>query len=220
MAGWHHRLNGHGFGWTLGVDDGQGGLACCDSWGRKESDMRATELNWTIIFEAGYLGLVSESALRCSPQSTWEIEVAWKPGDESTSPEFLRFGLGQWEQEQITHRDFIRHGAPVLMQHNSLFRGDTVHILEQKKCKKVSSNEDLLPQNPESFAHRATWRTLAACLSFPSLSVLSQSSIFAKPLGLHLVLIKSAWTVWLSLPPNEGVGDTYIPSFFQVANSC
>ena len=27
MAGWHHRLNGHGFAWTLGVDDGQGGLA-------------------------------------------------------------------------------------------------------------------------------------------------------------------------------------------------
>ena len=39
MAGWHHRLNGHGFGWTLGIDDGQGGLACCGSWGRKESDM-------------------------------------------------------------------------------------------------------------------------------------------------------------------------------------
>ena len=38
MAGWHHRLNGHGFGWTSGVGDGQGGLACCDSWGRKESD--------------------------------------------------------------------------------------------------------------------------------------------------------------------------------------
>ena len=32
------RLNGHGFGWTLGVGDGQGGLACCDSWGRKELD--------------------------------------------------------------------------------------------------------------------------------------------------------------------------------------
>ena len=38
MAGWHHRLNGHGFGWTPGVGDGQGGLACCGSWGRKESD--------------------------------------------------------------------------------------------------------------------------------------------------------------------------------------
>ena len=39
MVGWHHRLNGHGFGQTPGVGDGQGGLACCDSWGRKESDM-------------------------------------------------------------------------------------------------------------------------------------------------------------------------------------
>ena len=38
MAGWHHRLDAHGFGWTLGVGDGQGGLACCNSWGRKESD--------------------------------------------------------------------------------------------------------------------------------------------------------------------------------------
>ena len=33
MVGWHHRLNGHGFGWTPGVGDGQGGLACCSSWG-------------------------------------------------------------------------------------------------------------------------------------------------------------------------------------------
>ena len=38
LAGWHHRLNGHGFGCTLGVGDGQGGLACCGSWGHKESD--------------------------------------------------------------------------------------------------------------------------------------------------------------------------------------
>ena len=38
MAGWHHRLNGHGFGWTPGVGDGQGGLACCGSCGRRESD--------------------------------------------------------------------------------------------------------------------------------------------------------------------------------------
>ena len=39
MAGWPHRLNGHEFGWTLGVGDGQGGLVCCGSWGHKESDM-------------------------------------------------------------------------------------------------------------------------------------------------------------------------------------
>ena len=39
IAGWHHQLNGHGFVFTLGIGDGQGGLACCSSWGRKESDM-------------------------------------------------------------------------------------------------------------------------------------------------------------------------------------
>jgi len=33
------KLNGHGFGWTLGVGDGQGGLACCGSWSHKELDM-------------------------------------------------------------------------------------------------------------------------------------------------------------------------------------
>ena len=38
VAGRHQRLNGREFGCTPGVDDGQGGLACCDSWGRKESD--------------------------------------------------------------------------------------------------------------------------------------------------------------------------------------
>ena len=51
MAGWHHWLSGQGFGWTLGVGDGQGGLACYGSWGRKESDtteqLKWTELNWT-----------------------------------------------------------------------------------------------------------------------------------------------------------------------------
>ena len=46
MAGWHHRLDAHEFGWTPGVGDGQGGLACCNSWGRKESDT-TERLNWT-----------------------------------------------------------------------------------------------------------------------------------------------------------------------------
>ena len=46
MAEWHRRLDGCEFVWTPGVGDGQGGLACCDAWGCKESD--TTEwLNWT-----------------------------------------------------------------------------------------------------------------------------------------------------------------------------
>ena len=46
MAGWHHWLDERESEWTLGVGDGQGGLVCCDSWGRKESDT-AEWLNWT-----------------------------------------------------------------------------------------------------------------------------------------------------------------------------
>ena len=48
MAGWHHWLDGRESEWTPGVGDGQGGLVCWDSWGRKELDM--TELNWTDDF--------------------------------------------------------------------------------------------------------------------------------------------------------------------------
>ena len=44
MVGWHHWLDGHGFGWTPGFSDGQRDLLCCGSWGRKESD---TLSDWT-----------------------------------------------------------------------------------------------------------------------------------------------------------------------------
>ena len=51
MAGWHHWLDGRESEWTPGVRDGQEGLACCDSWGCKQSDtterLNWTELNWT-----------------------------------------------------------------------------------------------------------------------------------------------------------------------------
>ena len=44
MFGWHHRLDGREFGWTPGVGDGQGGLACYSPWGPKESD-KTKQLN-------------------------------------------------------------------------------------------------------------------------------------------------------------------------------
>ena len=46
MAGWHHWLDGHESGWTLGVGDGQGGLVCCNSWCHRESDT-TERLSWT-----------------------------------------------------------------------------------------------------------------------------------------------------------------------------
>ena len=64
MAGWHHQLKGHEFGWTLGVSDGQGSLACCNSWGLKELDMTErlnwTELNW-MLTQFPFLALIESN---------------------------------------------------------------------------------------------------------------------------------------------------------------
>ena len=73
MAGWHHWLNGCESEWTPGVGDGQGGLACCDSWGRKESDT-TERLNWTelkhsvlhLIIPSSFLAIGNQPFL--SPQ--------------------------------------------------------------------------------------------------------------------------------------------------------
>jgi len=77
MAGWHYQLYGHEFGWNPGVGDGQGGLACCNSWGHKEWD--TTEwLNWTELKRGKnmiytYIYTYTES-LCCTPETnTLEI---------------------------------------------------------------------------------------------------------------------------------------------------
>ena len=62
MAGWHHRLNGCEFECTLGVGNGQGGLACCNSWGRKESDT-TERLNWT---QGTFRSFLQQQSLKAS----------------------------------------------------------------------------------------------------------------------------------------------------------
>ena len=70
LVGWHHWLNGHEFGWTPGIGDGQGGLACCNSWGCKELD--TTEwLNWTeLMLTTWTMVLTKEDSNMILPQST------------------------------------------------------------------------------------------------------------------------------------------------------
>ena len=102
MAGWHHQLNGHESGWTLGVGDGQGGLVCCDSWGHEE--LNTTErLIWLSGKEctcnAGdavqFLGqedsLQKEIATRSSIIA-WRIPETEKPG-----------GLQSIESQRMKH---------------------------------------------------------------------------------------------------------------------
>ena len=59
MVGWHHWFDGHEFGWTPGVGDGQWGLACCSSWSRKESDM-TERLNWTGIYVQHWVWIIAQ----------------------------------------------------------------------------------------------------------------------------------------------------------------
>ena len=108
MAGWHHRLDGCEFEWTLGVGDGQGGLACCDSWGLKESDtterLNWTELNWRKFSELhariGCDRISSTSILAQSLSCVWLCD----PVDCST-PDFS--GLQYLSQFAQTHVHWV-----------------------------------------------------------------------------------------------------------------
>ena len=74
MVGWPHWLNGHEFGGTPGVGDGQGGLACCGSWGRKESDT-TERLNWT---EYWLLILLFKSSDNTEHDDIWKLSFTLK----------------------------------------------------------------------------------------------------------------------------------------------
>ena len=79
MAGWHHWLDECEFEWTPGVGDGQGGLACCNSWGCKESDTTEwSELNshhhlQTIFFLCSSLIFEKFKKIRPWQQGTYRI---------------------------------------------------------------------------------------------------------------------------------------------------
>ena len=89
MAGWHYRLNGHGFGWTSGFGDGQGDLACCGSWGRKELDM-TEPLNWTEL---------SDNPFQVATEWSLVSSVKRSRGKRSKSlgTKIIFPGLGTWQ---------------------------------------------------------------------------------------------------------------------------
>ena len=92
MAGWHHWLDGREFEWAPGVGDGQGGLACWDSWGCKELDT-TERLNWHIKGEEP-LGWQSKAVgSNLSSASNWFCDL-----QQMTSPlHTLVFSSVKWE---------------------------------------------------------------------------------------------------------------------------
>ena len=89
MVGWHHQLNGHGFRWTPGVGDGQGGLECCNSWGRKEWDtterLKNSEPTWGIHLSVSHLFAFSYCSWVSEDKNTEEVAIPF-----SSVPSFVR----------------------------------------------------------------------------------------------------------------------------------
>ena len=79
MAGWHHWLDGRESEWTPGAGDRQGGLVCCNSWGRKESDMTEhwTELNWTEFIPSIPSFSNSWSLLQLAPLNSFHLSLSY-----------------------------------------------------------------------------------------------------------------------------------------------
>ena len=109
MVGWHHRLNGHGFALTPGVGDGQGGGACCGSWGCKESDttewLKWTELIATTCISQEFIHIITGSLYPLKKnwccwvvvlEKTLESPLDWRSNQwilKEINPEYLLDGL-------------------------------------------------------------------------------------------------------------------------------
>ena len=100
MAGWHHQLDGHEFGWTPGVGNGQGGLACCGSWGRKESDT-TERLNWTELNSLWVNWVIFLHILpELSPEAAFSWWPSWRLGLLHPWAFLPGFFLALWSQNQ------------------------------------------------------------------------------------------------------------------------
>ena len=107
MAGWHQWLDGRESGWTPGVGDGQGGLACCDSWGRKESDTTewlpvGSEPTWqTSMLYSDIVPLIYINETICMvicPSSRFKLITLW-PRMNHLVPRLSQnasYGWGAW----------------------------------------------------------------------------------------------------------------------------
>ena len=123
MAGWHHRLDGREFGWTPGVGDGQGGLACFNSWGRKESDM--TE-RLHFHFSLSCIGEANGNPLQCSCLENPRDREAWWAAIYVISHSSVQFS--SIIQSCLTLCDPTNRSTPGLPVHHQLPEFTQTHV--------------------------------------------------------------------------------------------
>ena len=117
MAGWHHWLDGRESEWAPGVGDGQGGLECCDSWGRKKSDMTG-RLKWTelkMITLAAGLGFLQTDSHLLPCGGHHRLYLQSLPSGEAKGPcamllhfpPFLCFSLSHFPNFPANFTDYL-----------------------------------------------------------------------------------------------------------------
>ena len=132
MVGWHHLVNGHEFRWTPGVGDGQGGLACCHSWGHKESDATErliwTELNWFYVFQLLQITLKLIPSLSASRIMVFQVKLLSSQSWPLSKALFIQRYKFTYSVPscQILNLDYANHNS-CLKLHN--FQEDSIYFL-------------------------------------------------------------------------------------------
>ena len=173
MAGWHHWLNGRESEWTPGVGDGQGGLACCDSWGRKESDTTDrliwSDLIWEWfpkeLFGQGGTWTVSWEFLRVKTFISSRRDSICKTQRQE---EALCSGELVWVRVERGYRDCLKKWSEVHRGPAVLVSG--IYSLSPVRC---GTSESYLPGHDViSFACglAESWRYSCPCMEITSLS--------------------------------------------------
>ena len=172
MVGWHHQLNGHECEQALGVGDGQGGLMCCNSWGRKESDTTERQ-NWTERGEwkAGWkLNSQKTKIMAASPITLWQIEG----GKVETVTDFIFLGSNSDGSHDIKRHLFF--GRNVITNQDSVLKSrDTtlptkVHISQSNGFS--SSNVQMWELD-----HKEGWVTKNWCFAIVMLEKTLESPL-------------------------------------------
>ena len=135
MAGWHHQLNGHGFGWTLGVSDGQGGLTCYVQFmvSQRVRHNWAPDLNWTELFVRG-IGLMTSHVFLVGELVSVilvVLPVVQVPGQERRLPEIMQLAIGEF----ITDSSQGLPPSPWVWGRKALSPSSLGYLLGQKKKK-------------------------------------------------------------------------------------
>ena len=159
MAGWHHWLDGLESGWTLGVGDGQGGLAGCDSWGCKESDT-TERLNWTELN-------VSEPLIKTSHlgQAHW-WPLAWVVSQQ----EVLSRRIREVPKEERRHQPITLSCPPPRILHVVIHLGWKMYMPPERPW--VRPEKGQATQKPTSLPQNlrlwATWQSSSPGFPYPT----------------------------------------------------